>query len=270
MPEEVVAAEGVAEGTPVEPVVETGVADAGLTEGTHSEAAESGSEQPELYTVRVGGREEKVTLDQALEGHMRQADYTRKTQELAAERNELTQMRALQTALERNPQATLAALASALGVPLAAGQPAAADDSEADPLEILAKRIESLSDTFTQRDAAQTAAQQQAQQAAIVQGQIERELTDLESIYGQFDRKALLQFAVDKGTPNLDVAYAAWQFDVNEQQRIAETNKATEAKRRARVVEGGSSPAAGATVTGSPGEKRSVRDAFLMAVAAQK
>lgn len=270
--DEAVTAEGTAEGTPAEGVEldNSTIESEGLTEGEHSEAGEGSVEEP-LYEVKVNGRTEKVTLDQALKGHMREADYTRKTQELAREREGLAEMRALQVALERNPQATLAALASALQVPLFSGQPAAAaSDAETDPFELLAREVQGLKGVFTQQQAAQTAAQQQATQAQQIQNQIERELGDLASIYGDFDRKQVLQYAVDHKTDSLEIAYKAWQHDVNEQRRIDETNKATNAKRRAQVVEGGRSTAPGSTVRGTAGAKPSVREAYRMAVDAQK
>jgi hypothetical protein len=50
-----------------------------------AEAAETPetSEQPQVYTVKVDGQELQVTLDEALKGYQRTADYTRKTQQLA-------------------------------------------------------------------------------------------------------------------------------------------------------------------------------------------
>lgn len=41
-----------------------------------------------LYTVKVNGEDKQVTLDEALNGYSRQADYTRKSQELAASKKD--------------------------------------------------------------------------------------------------------------------------------------------------------------------------------------
>lgn len=41
-----------------------------------------------LYTVKVNGEDMQVTLDEALNGYSRQADYTRKSQELAASKKD--------------------------------------------------------------------------------------------------------------------------------------------------------------------------------------
>ncbi|GGL48415.1 hypothetical protein [Caulobacter rhizosphaerae] len=43
-------------------------------------------EQPEVFTVKIDGQDVQVTLDEALRGYQREADYTRKTQALAADR----------------------------------------------------------------------------------------------------------------------------------------------------------------------------------------
>lgn len=53
---------------------------------------------PEFYTVKVDGVEQKVTLDQLKSGYMMQADYTRKSQQLADERRafEATKGQAMQ------------------------------------------------------------------------------------------------------------------------------------------------------------------------------
>lgn len=53
---------------------------------------EEPAEEPEqTYIVKVDGKEEEVTLNQLLEGYMRQSDYTRKTQQLADERRNMQQ-----------------------------------------------------------------------------------------------------------------------------------------------------------------------------------
>ena len=68
------------------------------------------------YTVKVDGSEEQVSLDELRDGYQRQADYTRKTQELASERERLAQGEAIVQALEADPQGAISALAGAFGV----------------------------------------------------------------------------------------------------------------------------------------------------------
>ena len=52
---------------------------------------EEEQEQPELYTVKIDGIEQEVTLDELRNGYSRQQDYTRKTQKLAEEQKTLQQ-----------------------------------------------------------------------------------------------------------------------------------------------------------------------------------
>lgn len=69
-------------------------AEAEDTTAETDENAEEAEETPELTTldpntkvrVTIDGQEHEVTLDEALKGYSRQADYTRKTQELANQR----------------------------------------------------------------------------------------------------------------------------------------------------------------------------------------
>ena len=67
------------------------------------------TEEPagEAYTVSVDGESQEVSLQELRDGYQRQADYTRKTQELASERKRLQQAEAIASALENDPEATL-------------------------------------------------------------------------------------------------------------------------------------------------------------------
>lgn len=56
------------------------------------EDEEQPKEEPKKYTVKVDGQELEVDEGELVQGYQRQADYTRKTQELARERNEVAQM----------------------------------------------------------------------------------------------------------------------------------------------------------------------------------
>ena len=49
--------------------------------------------QEELYKVKIGDQELKVTLDEALKGYQRESDYTKKTQDLGDQRRELQSQR---------------------------------------------------------------------------------------------------------------------------------------------------------------------------------
>jgi hypothetical protein len=58
-------------------------------ESPEEDEPEEESETETVYTVRVDGKDVEVTEDELLKGYSRQADYTKKTQELAEHRKEL-------------------------------------------------------------------------------------------------------------------------------------------------------------------------------------
>lgn len=87
--------------------------------------------------VRVDGEEVEVPFSEALRGYSREADYTRKTQSLAEQRQQAEYGMRLQQAMDANPQATLALLAQQHGLTLTAAQQAAMEPEPefSDPLE---------------------------------------------------------------------------------------------------------------------------------------
>jgi hypothetical protein len=58
-------------------------------EGEDEEEDDDGPDQQQTFKVKVAGKEQVITLDEALAGYQRQQDYTRKTQEVAEERRNL-------------------------------------------------------------------------------------------------------------------------------------------------------------------------------------
>jgi len=59
-------------------------------EGAADDDAEDESE-PQLYTVKVDGKDVDVTLDELTSGYLKQSDYTRKTSEVAEQRKAVIQ-----------------------------------------------------------------------------------------------------------------------------------------------------------------------------------
>src|SRR5687768_8704663 len=68
------------------------------------------------FKVKVDGQEVEVTQEELLAGYSRQEDYTRKTQALARERQELAQLTQFVEQLRSDPQSTISALAEAYGI----------------------------------------------------------------------------------------------------------------------------------------------------------
>ena len=66
--------------------------------------------------VKVDGEDQEVPLKEALSGYSRTADYTRKTQELAQQRQQVEYAVAVQRALQAQPEATIRLLAEQYGI----------------------------------------------------------------------------------------------------------------------------------------------------------
>lgn len=203
------------------------------------------------YTVpvKVDGVERFVPVSEAVSGHMMHADYTRKTQELATEREALAEARAIAQALQDDPAGTLKVLSEWY-----------TPEEELADLDPQERAIKEIQDRFAAQD-------QVAQDAAL-----EAELNSYAEKYG-VDQNELLRFAVENNIPNLEWAYAVMDRGRTE---AAETLKReTEAAEAARVaakqgasfVEGGADRASGASAAhvGSPSTIKTVADAFALA-----
>jgi hypothetical protein len=205
------------------------------------------------YTVKVDGEQQQVSLEELQSGYQRQADYTRKTQELASERQRLQQAETIVSALEADPQGTLAALGNALGV---ADSPVPQDDvSSWEDEDPTAQRVAHLE--------AQVARQAQTHRKQA----LDKEVSRLKGQYGNFDEQALFKHALDNKIANLEAAYTHMNFNglagyAGKLQRDQET---LEAKRGGAPVEGGKTVQQGTVVDGSPKKVTSLREAFALA-----
>lgn len=110
--------EAVTEIPEVEAPAEGGQADEAGETGTVEDSFDIDEYGDRVVTVKVNGEDVTVPLKEALSGYQRQADYTRKTQELS-------RAQALWDALESNPEGTMQFLASQYGGRNAAPQQAA-------------------------------------------------------------------------------------------------------------------------------------------------
>lgn len=230
------------EGTPAG---DTGTpAEFGETEPVGGSEQEPVGEAPQVFTVKVGGVEQQVTLEDLQSGFMRQADYTRKTQEIAQMRQRLAQAEAIANSLESDPEGTLRALAEAFGV--VAGE---SDDSfefeEPDPIDQRLRRIEQM---------------EQERQAQQVRAQIDAEIDHLVSTYGDFDLQEVTAHAVQNGM-TLTAAYRDLNFD-SVATKVKETQQVVAAKRDAAVVEGGAHRTG---VVAQTKPANSIRDAWRQA-----
>ena len=226
---------------------------------------ETSTEVPEepAYTIKIDGEEQQVTLEELQQGYQRQADYTRKTQEVAAERERLQHAEQVISALEADPEATLQSLMRSFNIDLT---PPSREDqqqmqAEWDAMDDTERKVLMLEQRLAQQD--QRFAQQE--QAQRVQ-RIEREVSTLQEKYGEFNAKELVNHAIKHRIPNLDAAYAHWRFnDVKSvADKLTQDQEITSKKRDASVVTTGGSNQATGDVESTP-QVSSLREAFALA-----
>ena len=203
-------------------------------------------------SVSVGGEEIKVPLKEALSGYQRQADYTRKTQELSEQRRQVQFGAALQEALQNDPQGTLNLLSQHYGVQQA---PSEDEDLFMDPVEKQFRELEQRVQAFEHQKAID---------------ELERTVQSLQSKYGNdFDANEVVSKALALGSSDLESVYKQIAFDkvyedakavrALREKKAQEAHQVTQAKRQAAVVSGGASSVS-ADVSAKP--ITSLRDAF--------
>ena len=205
----------------------------------------------ESYTVKVDGSEERVSLDELRDGYQRQADYTRKTQELASERNRLQQAEAIVQSLESDPAGTLTALGDAFGVSRATGEPA----GEVDPWDEPAPNEQRL---------ATLEARQEQQDRVHRRQQVEKQVEVLKDSYGEFNASELYQHALKHKIGNLEAALTHMRYNdvATRANKLEQDQERTDAKREASVVEPSGSKQAGSS-TEPVSKPSSIREAFM-------
>jgi len=214
-------------------------------------------------TVKVDGEDVRVPLSEAVAGYSRQADYTRKTQELAEQRQQLQWASAIQAALENNPAQTIDLLANHYGISRAEAKEMADDwsmdsDTWNDPVEAKMTELDKRIRAFEEQQA---------------YAKLERDVQELQTKYGDdFNPQEVVAAAIAQGSSNLEAVYkqiafdrvaakaeAAKQLAVD---KTAQQEKVIEAKRNAGVVSSGSSAKA---AKDEAGPIRSVSDAWAAA-----
>jgi hypothetical protein len=257
----------------------------------------------ESYQVKVDGEVVEVTLKEALAGYQRQADYTRKAQALAAEREEFQQtvtqfsetvetIETLDAAWEENPVTVIAHFlgntenpthALALTIKEAAG--AGILDKEfldmfgitPDVQKAWAKEgeVESLRRKVSQTEKSEAQKQQEAQYEAEVQkalGEYERQVDDILEAEGLANIsvaqrgafvKRLAGYAHENEITNLKAAYKALKYEESQKKR------AVAAKTKERVAKKRNVSAVGRSGGGSSGSYPVIDSTDLSAVIRQ-
>jgi hypothetical protein len=215
----------------------------------------------QMTRVTVNGEEIEVPVSELIGGYSRTADYTRKNQELAQQRQQLQFADAIARALESNPELAVRTLQERYGL-LQQEQPDE-EDEFLDPLERRLNRVEREFETRAQRDADE---------------QLARDVEDAAALWEDVDGREAVAYALERGwqgpTAIADAFAAiagqkvlverAAQRQYAEQQKQRE-DAATAAKRNLNgaVEQGGGAPA-GSVGSGSH-QASSIREAWEMA-----
>jgi hypothetical protein len=195
-------------------------------------------------SVTVNGETFEVPLSELRNGYMRQADYTRKTQQVAADSQVLQWAREMQEAFRVDPAGSIRYLQEQFGLADKADDPWQDIDPEFKPVVDELKR--------TQQELAELRRQTQQVQASRVDADVQAELDSMRSRYQDFDPMLVLPIAIENGL-SMDKAYKLWKADrleadlkVSEDARKkAEAAAASRAKARkaAKTVQSGGSKA---------------------------
>lgn len=228
--------------------------------------------------VKVDGEEHEVPLSEALQGYSRTADYTRKTQELAAQRQQAEYALTLQRALQTRPRETLSLLANEYGInfaqqsppPQQREQPSLYDDGLDEPayssdpvnqrLSQYEQRLNQVTSQLAQRQADETL------RAAI--GGLQRKYQLDDATTRQVVGTAL---QANMGPESFEMIYKNLAFDRAQQMRAAaqqqrgeQTRQREAAKERSSQIVGNgpSAASAGGPRPGPSDGRVSIHEAF--------
>ena len=210
-------------------------------------------EQPtgNLHTVKVDGQEQQVSLEELQNGYQRQADYTRKTQELGRERERLAQGEAIVQALEADPAGAINALTDAFGLAYEDNQnPQMPAFEDLDPEEQRLQRIEISIEE---------------QERAGRQSSLQKDLQNLRDKYAtDINESELYAHALRNNIGNLEAAYTHMTYGAMQEQ--AKNADIVEEKRAANVVDSTTGGSTSGNVERAVGAVSSIRDAYRLAL----
>ena len=183
--------------------------------------------------LQVNGEEIVVPLEEALAGYQRQADYTRKTQELSEQRKQVEFAATLAQSLQEDPAGTLQALQQHYGV---ATQPEV-EDEWMDPAEKQMRQLEQRIAAFEQQKA---------------MDELTRTIDILQGKYGEdFNPDEVVAKAIATGVTDLEAVFKQIAFDKvyskasESSKKLAEEQARVQAKRSATIVSTGASSKGG-------------------------
>ena len=215
------------------------------------EISDEGNSDTHNYTIKVDGEEQMVSLEELQNGYQRQADYTRKTQELASERERLAQGEAIVQALEADPQGAISALSDAFGVASVGSQNTEVEALEdLDPEEVRLRRIEQSIEQ---------------QERAARQQNLQKDVQGLRDKYGaDISEQDLYAHALRNNIGNLEAAYTHMNYE--NMQDKARTADIVEEKRAANVVDSTTGGSTSGNVERAARAVSSIQDAYRLAL----
>jgi hypothetical protein len=148
----------------------------------------------ELVTIKVNGEELSVPLSEVANGYMRQADYTRKTQEIAELRKAAEWGKQMRDALLEDPEGLINSLAQAMNVQVNATADAESNYETDDPeLAPLANRLKEL-----EAENKRLAQFVDAQRQEAIDREVRAELEAVKAKYPDFDPHEVLPIAIQR------------------------------------------------------------------------
>lgn len=166
------------------------------------------SVKDELVSVTVNGEAFEVPLKELRDGYMRQSDYTRKTQALAAEAEVVRWAKVLRENIENNPVGVVTELAQRLGLEVSQPNDPWSEAVENDPsLAPFVQRLQQQERELAElRSMSQTVAQDREQAA------VRSEMNELQARFPDFNPQTVLPIAIQNGV-RLEAAYKIWKAD---------------------------------------------------------
>jgi len=216
----------------IEPIIEDGQID--TTGELESETPEEEQEffdftevGEKFVKLQVDGQEVSVSIKEALAGYQRQADYTRKTQELSEQRKQVQFATTLQQSLQDDPANTLAMLQQHYGK--------AADPVEEEWLDDNEKQFRSLEQRIA------------AFESDKALSDLTKTIEVLQSKYGEdFNADEVIAKAMTTGSTDLEAIFKQIAFDkvytkaAEANKKLTEEQGRIQAKRQATIVSSGS------------------------------
>jgi hypothetical protein len=202
-----------------------------------------------LVKVKIAGEDRELPLSEVRNGLMMQADYTRRTQELAEERRRLASAEGLTNALDGNPEATIRQLAEIYDLDLERGLAPVVRTPEEQQLR---QQQQALS----------------AQEESLQRQRLDAEIATIRAADPSVDVPAVAAYAMEQGLPTFTLAYRLYRADQAEaaQKTAAANAAAAEAARRAALVtHDGTATQAGVVTPGSGKAPTSIREAWALA-----